>query len=131
MERNSLPTHSSFGRILRGFRERIRVEGNQPLSRSRLGARAGLDPSYISRLESGERSPGLGAVVKLSEVLELSGIERDCFYIAAGTITPELQEILLDKPVLLNLVWDLNHVSKEDLVSVRDFMSDLVSLYRT
>jgi transcriptional regulator with XRE-family HTH domain len=55
-----------FGKTLKHYREGRRV------SQSKLAERAGLDHSYVSRLESGARTPTRDAVEQLSRALELN-----------------------------------------------------------
>ena len=46
--------------------EKARKRAN--LSQHELSRRAGFDPSYVSMLERGTRSPSVGAVAKIAEV---------------------------------------------------------------
>lgn len=71
---------SEFGTMLRTYREFIR------LSQSRLAARADLDHSYVSRLESGQRTPTREAVTRISDALRLDAEQHDILMRAAGFI---------------------------------------------
>lgn len=53
-----------------------------------LAERAGVDPSYITRIERGERTPSDRHVTKLAAALEVDPI--DLFY-ALGRIAPALR----------------------------------------
>ncbi len=56
----------AFGRVLREMRQRKR------LSQEDLALRAGLDRTYPSLLERGQRQPTLAVVLAVAEVLEIS-----------------------------------------------------------
>ncbi|EPV3033334.1 helix-turn-helix domain-containing protein [Pseudomonas aeruginosa] len=56
----------AFGRALRNLRKTAK------LTQEHLGFEAGLDRTYISVLERGERSPTLDTMISLSEVFGLS-----------------------------------------------------------
>ena len=58
----------------------------------------GVDPSYLCRVESGERSPSAG----LSERAEsLYGLDSDVVALSAGRVPPDVVEILRQNPELL------------------------------
>jgi transcriptional regulator with XRE-family HTH domain len=56
----------AFGRVLRELRLR------KKLSQEALALRAGLDRTYPSLLERGQRQPTLAVVLAVAEVLEVS-----------------------------------------------------------
>ncbi|MGV5100261.1 helix-turn-helix domain-containing protein [Pseudomonas aeruginosa] len=58
--------NQAFGRALRQLRKR------RNMTQEILGFEAGLDRTYISVLERGERSPTLDTLVSLCDVLGLS-----------------------------------------------------------
>ncbi len=72
-----------FTQVLRALRER------KGFSQSRLAREAGFTPSYISRLESGQRRPSYDAVLTLSRVMGLEGEERRRLFRAGGFVVPE------------------------------------------
>ena len=84
----------SFALVLRKTRER------QRLSQSRLAAAAGFDHSYVSRLESGTRTPTRDAVSKLGEALMLDDIETDALLAAAGFMPDRIENLLAAEPVV-------------------------------
>lgn len=67
-----------FADLLRGFREQA------GLSQSRLARIAGLDHTYLSRLENGQRIPTRRVVLKLAEALGVDPVKRDQLLVAAG-----------------------------------------------
>lgn len=54
------------------------------ISQNEIARRTGLDHSYISRLERGERSPSKGTVMKIAKALELDEGETDQLLASAG-----------------------------------------------
>jgi transcriptional regulator with XRE-family HTH domain len=56
--------NTAFGRVLRELRTR------KGWSQYKLADASGLDRSYISLLERGERSPTLDSVLRLGDVLD-------------------------------------------------------------
>lgn len=78
----------SFGEMLRGFRIRT------GLSQRALASKAGLDTSYISRVESGERKfTSRSVALELATILDLSQAETDLWLNSAGYISPRMQKI--------------------------------------
>ena len=70
---------NDFGTLLRGFREGARLSCNE------LARIVAVDPSYISRLERGEREPPRRPVVeRLAAALQLPLDEQDQLLVSAG-----------------------------------------------
>jgi transcriptional regulator with XRE-family HTH domain len=68
-----------FPSLLRGFRER------NGRSRNALAHEVGVDPSYLTRIEHGDREPPRQHIVEaLSRSLRLSVIERNRLLVSAG-----------------------------------------------
>lgn len=82
----------AFGATLKRFREEGRV------SQSKLAERAGFDHSYVSRLESGARTPTREAVVQLAEALGLAPARQDELLAAAGFMPREVGSLLSGEP---------------------------------
>lgn len=76
-----------FGDMLRMFRERV------GLSQRALAEKAGIDTSYISRIERGERNATRSIALQLAEILKLSIEEADLWLISAGFISPRMQNL--------------------------------------
>ena len=68
----------TFGGALKRIRE------SRKLSGARLARTAGLDASYVSRLEFGSREPSRIAVLQLAAALECRATETDTLLMAAG-----------------------------------------------
>jgi len=77
----------SFGALL----AKLRMARN--LAQTRLAERADYDHSYISRLETGARSPSRDAVERLIRTLQSSQEEADALLEAAGYMPPSLHGV--------------------------------------
>jgi len=55
--------HLAYGRALRQFRS------ERGISQERLAHLSGLDRTYVSGIERGERNPSLANILKLTQVL--------------------------------------------------------------
>lgn len=85
------PETETFGSLLRSFRVRA------SLSRNALAQRAGIDPSYLSRFEHGQRStPKRALLDALVRTLNLRGADRSQLMALAGFMpwkwSPSLDE---------------------------------------
>jgi transcriptional regulator with XRE-family HTH domain len=87
-----------FGATLKRFREARRV------SQSKLAERAGFDHSYVSRLESGARTPTRDAVQSLSQALELERVQQDELLASAGFLPREVSSLLSGEPELTEVL---------------------------
>lgn len=87
-----------FGPVLKQFREARRV------SQSKLAERAGFDHSYVSRLESGARTPTRDAVQQLGEALGLERIQQDELLAAAGFLPREVSSLLSGEPEITEVL---------------------------
>lgn len=59
----------AFGQALRHFRKKIKY------SQEKLSQESGLDRSYISLLERGQRQPSLTSILQLSKALKISSLD--------------------------------------------------------
>lgn len=89
---------NTFGAVLKQFRETRRV------SQSKLAERAGFDHSYVSRLESGARTPTRDAVEQLSNALELAQVQQDELLAAAGFLPREVSSLLAGEPEITEVL---------------------------
>lgn len=77
-----------FGGLLKRFRSR------SGLSQRALAERAGVDKSYVSRIEKGERKyPNRALVLEIAGILELTAEEADLWLISAGYVSPRMQRL--------------------------------------
>ena len=120
MEDRQQATSGSFAVALRQCREL------QRLSQSRLAAAAGFDHSYVSRLESGTRTPTRDAVVKLGEALALDDIQADALLAAAGFMPERIENLLSAEPVVGEMLGILQNRAIPD--DVRDDLRTAISL---
>lgn len=109
-----------FGSTLKAFREARRV------SQSKLAERAGFDHSYVSRLESGARTPTRDAVQQLSSALELERVQQDELLASAGFLPREVSSLLSSEPEITEVLGLLqnNHVPE----AYRDSMRQVLRL---
>lgn len=106
----------TFAETLRRYRFRAR------LSQSRLARLAGFDHSYISRLESGTRTPSRNTVIFLASKLGLNPVERDSLLASAGFMPGDAENLLASEPVIgqaFTVLQDatLSEEAKDDLRS--------------
>lgn len=87
-----------FGVTLKQFREARRV------SQSKLAERAGFDHSYVSRLESGARTPTRDAVQHLASALELERVQQDELLASAGFLPREVSSLLSGEPEITEVL---------------------------
>ncbi len=113
-------TGNGFGLTLKKFREARRV------SQSKLAARAGFDHSYVSRLESGARTPTRDAVEQLAIALDLEPVNRDELLASAGFLPGQLSSLLSGEPEITEVLGLLqnNHVPE----AYRDSMRQVLRL---
>jgi transcriptional regulator with XRE-family HTH domain len=111
---------AGFGVALKRYREVRRV------SQSKLAQRAGFDHSYVSRLESGARTPTRDAVEQLAQALDLEQVGRDELLAAAGFLPGEIASLLSDEPEITEVLGLLqNHQVPE---AYRDSMRQVLRL---
>src|SRR5690554_6954042 len=87
-----MQANAQFGVTLKRYREARRV------SQSKLAERAGFDHSYVSRLESGARTPTRDAVEQLASAMELDRTQHDELLAAAGFLPREVSSLLAGEP---------------------------------
>jgi transcriptional regulator with XRE-family HTH domain len=63
------PILAAFGKSVRQQRD------NKHFTQEKLAERAGLDPTYISGIERGQRNPGIRNVVRIAKALALTTAE--------------------------------------------------------
>lgn len=115
-----------FGLTLKDYREARRV------SQSKLAVRAGFDHSYVSRLESGARTPTRDAVAQLADALELDGMHHDKLLVSAGYLPREVSSLLAEEPEItevLNLLQNLD-VPEPYRASMRQVLRSLADQAR-
>lgn len=109
-----------FGVTLKKFRETRRV------SQSKLAERAGFDHSYVSRLESGARTPTRDAVVQLAQALGLEQVNQDELLASAGFLPREVSSLLSGEPEITEV---LGLLQNEDVPEAyRDSMRQVLRL---
>lgn len=91
----------SFGSLLQQLRQRARQSGNA------LAKAAGIDPSYLSRIERGERDPPRRELIQsLIQELRLPPADADALLVAGGHLPEAIRRLDALDPTLL-LVADI------------------------
>lgn len=93
-----MQANAPFGATLKRYRENRRV------SQSKLAERAGFDHSYVSRLESGARTPTRDAVQQLAEALGLERLQQDELLASAGFLPQEVSSLLSSEPEITEVL---------------------------
>lgn len=93
-----MQANAQFGVTLKRYREARRV------SQSKLAERAGFDHSYVSRLESGARTPTRDAVQQLAEALGLERLQQDELLASAGFLPQEVSSLLSSEPEITEVL---------------------------
>ena len=109
-----------FGVTLKRFREARRV------SQSKLAERAGFDHSYVSRLESGARTPTRDAVEQLSRAQELDDVQHDELLASAGFLPREVSSLLAGEPEITEVLGLLQNADVPE--AYRDSMRQVLRL---
>jgi len=116
-----------FPDLLFHFRQR------RGYSQSALGVTAGVNSSYINRLESGVRHvPTAEVALALAAGLELSPAETDRFLWSAGCLPPSLQQLACGDPTILAVARLLNNqrLSPEALADFRTCVEAMAHRWR-
>ena len=110
----------AFGGTLKRFREARRV------SQSKLAERAGFDHSYVSRLESGARTPTRDAVEQLAQAMELEQVNRDELLASAGFLPGAVSSLLSGEPEITEVLGLLQNTQVPE--AYRDSMRQVLRL---
>ena len=103
-----MQANDQFGVTLKRFREVRRV------SQSKLAERAGFDHSYVSRLESGARTPTRDAVQQLADAMDLERLQQDELLASAGFLPQEVSSLLSSEPEITDVLALLQNSQMPD-----------------
>ncbi len=99
---------SRFGEYIRNKRERLQNDSQSPGSYSlrKVAGRAGIEPSYLSKIERGQQPPpGEKTITLLAAAIDE---DSDVLLALAGKVSDELQEIIRKRPqVFARLIREL------------------------
>jgi transcriptional regulator with XRE-family HTH domain len=124
------PGTESFGSLLR------RLRGRAGLSQSRLARASGIDAAYVNRMEAAPEARALiprpAVLERLCRALDLSTLERDRVYFAAGRCPPSLAAVGSWDPALAALAELLADESQDevDRAELRQVLAILVARWR-
>lgn len=100
------PTDAPFGAYLRERRELLRATDRR-YSVRQVAARAGIQPSYLSKIERGEQPPPSEASIR--SLAEELNEDPDVLLALAGKVSAELQAIVRRRPRLFaDLIRELD-----------------------
>ena len=88
---------TTFGNHVRALREERRGEDRR-YSLRQVAARAGLEPTYLSKLERGELAPPSEETTR--RIAADLGEDPDILLALAGKVSSDLQEIIRKRPKL-------------------------------
>jgi transcriptional regulator with XRE-family HTH domain len=100
---------TEFGRLLIAYREEL------GWTKTQLAERAGLDPSSVSRLEGGSRTPERSTIDTLAAAMKLTPVERERLLASADfrsdawndPLMAELVELTIDPTLPKNVAADI------------------------
>jgi transcriptional regulator with XRE-family HTH domain len=118
----------TFGEALAAIRASRPGTTRDSLAQAELARRAGLDHSYISRLEADLRAPSHEVVLLLGRVLAAPPAELDRLLIAAGDLPRDPTSLLSGEPALVE-AWRVLHDSglpERDQAEFRELLGLLV-----
>ena len=98
----------TFGQVLAALRTSRPGTTREQLSQSELAQAAGVDHSYVSRLERDQRVPSRESVLLFGRVLAATPAELDRLLVAAGFL-PQDPARLLDEEPALAAAWHFLH----------------------
>lgn len=116
---------SEFPQLLKRARE------SRGRSQAWLAERAGFDHSYVSRLESGARTPTKDAVDRLGDALKLNTVERDVLLAAAGFLPKDYTSLLGGEPEVAAILDILSDDARpeEEREQLREFLRAVIKLF--
>ena len=89
---------SLFGEYLRNKREALQKQEATGYSLRRVAQAAGIEPSYLSKIERGQEAPpGQKTILALAAALQE---DPDVLLAMAGKVSDELQQIICKRPQL-------------------------------
>lgn len=112
---------SPFATQLKAHRDR------RNWSQERLSIESEMDHSLVSRLESDQRTPTRGAILKLSLGLQLTPQDRDRLLMLAGYMPIDATSLLVREPALAAIYTFLSDqkVPDRDRGRVRDLIESV------
>ena len=126
----STPRPASFPSLLRYLRQRA------GLSQHRLARASRIDPAYVNRIEASADAeplvPRPAVLERLCGALELSRLERDRLYFAAGRCPPTLAAVGSWDPALAAIAELLaeSSLSEDDRAELRQVLAVLADRWR-
>lgn len=102
---------TTIGILIKKHRKRLK------LTQGELAEKIGVDPKYISRIETGVSSPSLNIVEKIFEVLNIHA--KDLF---------EVESQNLDKPTMISMINEnLQSTSIKNVKIIKNILDTLIN----
>ena len=126
----SVPAPDSFASLLGRLRRRA------GLSQNRLARASGIDAAYVNRMEAAPDSrplvPRPAVLERICAALELSALERDRLYFAAGRCPPTLVAVGSWDPALAAVAALLadEGLGEDDRAELRQVLAILADRWR-
>jgi len=86
---------NAFGRRVRELRE-ARRRDDPEFSLRQFAQRAGISPTFLSKIETGDLAPPIPA--KIVRIAELLGTNTDELLALAGKVSPEVTDMINERP---------------------------------
>jgi transcriptional regulator with XRE-family HTH domain len=136
-EKDAGQTGQTTGQTMRsdaGFAERLQAARQRVgISQNQLARQVGIDPSYLNRIERGERAaPAREVVEALAEALALSDAEADDLLVSAGHLIRALARLGPLDPTIRLVAEALGdpQVSTADRAALRECLALIVPRFR-
>ena len=101
---------------MRTRREALRI-GDKAFSLRQVAMRIGVEPSYLSKLERGERAP-LSEEKLLALAVEL-GEDPDILLAMSGKVSKDIQDIIMKRPKLFaDLIRELKKMPDQAVLRI-------------
>lgn len=109
-----------FGKRVRELRKQRRC-GRPEFSLRQFAARAGISPTFLSKIETGELPPPIPEkIVRIAELLECNADE---LLALAGKVSPEVTRIVCERPrIHADFLRAVRSLSEDQLQAVRQVM---------
>lgn len=123
MTDEAAPEGHPFGIRVRELRQ-ARRRNNPAFSLRQFAQRAGISPTFLSKIETGDLPPPIPEkIVRIAEVLE---VNADELLALAGKVSPEMTEIICERPrIHADFLRSVRTLSEAQLQVVQHMMEVL------
>jgi len=107
----------NFGGWLRRKREALLAEDGPSFSQRQVAERVGMSPAFLNRIELGKRAPPTEDHILGGLARELR-VDQTQMFLQAGKVPGWMFDIFVRRPILMQLVYDLEHASEETMAKL-------------